>query len=74
MEDFINTSFNQILSSLQGGSDQTLMDVNPFGLGEVPGPIYGEGAAEPLDTAVNPNPIYGEGEPEPADTAEPPNA
>ena len=66
MEDFINTSFNQILSSLQGGSDQTLMDVNPFGLGEVPGPIYGEGAAEPLEP-VNPK-LPG------VDTAEPPNA
>ena len=55
MEDFINTSFNQILSSLQGGSDQTLMDVNPFGLGEVPGPIYGEGEPEPADTAEPPN-------------------
>lgn len=61
MEDFINTSFNELLDTLGNSlpiSEQNVVGIDPFGpLGLAPPPpeIYGEGDPEPLDTAVNPN-------------------
>lgn len=67
MEDFINTSFNDIISELiedaqieQAFREQVATGVNPlyvarYGLRGAPSPVYGEGNPEPLDTAVNPN-------------------
>lgn len=66
MEDFINTSFNDIISELiedaqieQAFREQVATGVNPqyvarYGVGAPPS-VYGEGNPEPLDMVVNPN-------------------